>query len=291
MYDAGTGRYVTDKRTTLTSCEANKVVIGVMFEDQRWMLLQLEASSQAVAKKMRFIQARLQKEAFGLFLEAPEGLLNIADINKDDMTNLIKEFGFVVFRGFQRSTDVQQLEAWYSTRGSLIPWSFGHTKVVKSNPTEPGFVTSTEGLPLHFDLMMPPAYMGIDQSKHSYVDFIPREFLLYCKKAPGRGQGVSLMVDTTLAALMLSGGRKEAFRQTKLSFYTVMTHFGGRHYDYSLVHRCPWTGHDTLRWSEVWDERSHPGTSQSQHYKVAESPLKVSAGKLEQQVCKVRKQS
>ncbi len=97
------------------------------------------------------------------------------------------------------------------------------------------------------------------------------------------------MVDTSLAALMVDGQRRESYRHTELSYFTKMTHFGGKSYEYPLVHRCPWTGHDTLRWSEVWEESDHPGTSQTQNYKVVRSPRNISAKKLEREVCKYLK--
>ncbi len=76
-----------------------------------------------------------------------------------------KVFGYVVFRGFEKPRNKADLESWYCGRGSPVLWNFGHVKAVKDEPSTPGFVTSKEGLPMHFDLMMPPPYMGVDQKK------------------------------------------------------------------------------------------------------------------------------
>ncbi len=177
LYEAAAGRFLTDKRATLL--ERDGAVLTATFKGQDWVLLQLRAN-KSTASKMRFVKASLQKEAFGLILESPRGLMDVRDIHQADLTNLIKEFGFVVLRGFKKSPSHRHLEDWYCTRGKPMTWSFGISKVVKDIPSQPGYVMSREGLPLHFDLMIPPAYMGVDQSRHAYKDFISREFLLYC---------------------------------------------------------------------------------------------------------------
>ncbi len=286
LFEATTGKFHTDKRSSLL--ERQGAILMTTFKGQDWMLLQLHADT-AMASKLKFVKATLQKEAFGLILESPEGLLDVRDIHEADLTHLIKEFGFVVFRGFKKCPSHTQLEEWYCTRGEPVPWSFGSTEVVKVLPSKPSIVTSNEGLPLHFDLMFPPAYMGVDQSRHAYEDFIPREFLLYCHKQSSKGEGVSLIVDTNLAALMVDGQRRESYRKTDLSYFMRKTHFGGKSFEFTLLHHCPWTGHDTFRWGEIWDEDNHQGTMQTQKYKVVRSPSGLSPKKLEREICKYLK--
>ena len=62
-----------------------------------------------------------------------------------------------------------------------------------------GFVNSNESLPIHFDLDDPPAYMNIDRNLHSYGDFVPREFVLYCKKIGSAKEGATTFVESTNA--------------------------------------------------------------------------------------------
>lgn len=42
-------------------------------------------------------------------------------------------------------------------------------------------MNSNEGLPVHWDISAPLKYMGIDQQKHKYKDFICPSFALYCR--------------------------------------------------------------------------------------------------------------
>ncbi len=285
LFDAATGKFVFDERKILMARDG--LILTVKFEGRDWLLLQLRPRDQALAKKMEFLKLTLCKEAFGLIVESPKDFLNIRDIDNEDMSQMIKAFGVVIFRGFQKNASTKDLETWYSSRGQMVPWNFGHTKVVKDIPEMPDFVTSKEGLPIHFDLMMPPEYMGVDQSRHRYEDFVSREFLLYVHRSSGRGEGQSVLVDAALAPLTIGGAERERYRQTEVAYFTELTHFGGRSYHYPILHRCPWTGRDVFRWSEIWTESMHPGTVQTQIYEVLRSPDNIDSRKLEYKVVQV----
>ncbi len=294
LFDASTGQFLADKkRSLMTSASDELVVLKVSFEGTDWMLLRLRAPDANRARRMGFIRATLCKESFGLILESPEDLLDVGDIHQDNVTHMLKQFGVVFLRGFKKSSDPEQLEAWYGKRGKMIYWpGVGHTKVIKDIPndeTGPDFVTSKESLPVHFDLMIPPPYFGVDQSKHGYEDTIPKEVVLYCHRAAGKGKGgASILVDAAQATLMISGQAREIFRKTVIAYGFTKAYEGeARAFEYPALMRCPWTGRDVFRCTELWNEETHPGSAETLDYKVVSSQRHISPEMIDKLISKV----
>ena len=114
--------------------------------------------------------------------------------------------------------------------------------------------------------------MAVDQRKHRYEDFIPREFVLYCKETGlGDDGGQTTFVDCRGVILAMGGKQRKQFKKMSLRYETNMKpgegeepYFGGRSNckEYPLVMKCPWTGHDVLRWHEMWTEEEHPASTQ-----------------------------
>ena len=174
---------------------------------------------------------------------------------------------------------------------------------VKPDDDVPGSVNSYEGLPFHFDLMAPPKYMGVNQAKHKYEDFICREFLLYCKQSPRQGMGgATTFVDCNAVALAIDGDTRELWRETVLVYGTELTDTGGDNnnketyfgskgntYTYPLVQRCPWTGKEVLRWWQSWSLKNHPGSVQHNWWKIKSYPSEdqLSSADLEREIQKI----
>lgn len=243
-----------------------------------WMMFKLSSDNSDVVAAMKKLKITLLRPQCGLILDAEDCELSPHDIDNEQLTALNKHFGIVVLRNFKRFNAPTELESWYATRGNMIPWKFGYTHIVapvKGHQGKPASsVDSEEGLPIHWDLLCPPGYMGITQDKYEYKDFIPREFMLYCHRSEAHDplkQGVSVLVDSLNTPLTIHGQLREKLRNTSLSYSTKLTYFGGESKTFPLIMKCPWTKQDVMRWWEVWSEEEHPGTIQPNYSTIADS--------------------
>lgn len=282
MFDATADDFVVEPilEHQLHQDAETEVIITAQLESTNadWMVFKLSNENRDVVEEMKKLKATLIKPQCGLILDAAECELSAHDIDNEQLTALNKYFGVVVLRNFKRFNTPSEVEAWYATRGQLVPWKFGYTHVVAPLDGHQGkpasSVDSEEGLPVHWDLVSPPKYMDISQTQYAYKDFVPREFMLYCHKTnevdPHRN-GLSVQVDSQNIPLTIHGQLREKLRNTRLSYSTQLSYFGGEARKYPLIMKCPWTNQDVMRWWEVWSEDEHPGTIQPNYSAIDES--------------------
>ena len=220
-------------------------------------------------------------------------------IRSECLTSLLKEFGIVVLRGFQDFKDEDDMINKYRKRvpRGLFEWEFGVIHKLKTVSETHDVTKSFESLPIHFDMMYLPKYVGADQANHRYEDYVCREFLLYCREScEDEKVGQTTIIDAKAVALALDGEKIENWRNTIISYETFSTqnqesYFGGKgsHYDYPLVMQCPWTGNDVLRWSQRWNEDEHPSSKQVMTYEVLTSSdgEKITPLQLEEEIRKI----
>jgi pyoverdine/dityrosine biosynthesis protein Dit1/alpha-ketoglutarate-dependent taurine dioxygenase len=275
LFDAAAGHFRVGKRVHLIEeAEAAGVaLLEVTLDGKSWVFLRLQPSEACPVERMREWRVSLKRSSCGLVIENTGR--SPLTLDERQLTHLVREFGTIIFRNFQRFDSPAEIEAWYSKRGRPLQWKFGATHIVKpehEGDSPRSSVTSEEALPMHWDMVSPPPYMEIDQSIYRYEDYIPREFILYChKNAAAPGEGLSTLLNSLMVPLMMSGGERRRMRETSLAYRTTMSYFGGIERTYPLIKSCSWTNREVLRWWEMWDEVSHPGSTQYNYTRIAES--------------------
>ena len=283
VFDTKSGEFGIDHKKKIAAAAAggkDAALIKVQFNGKDWLYLRLYFSDGVAAKVADQFTVQMIKGGCGIIVQNSTKLgskkksLKSSCINTESLTNLIKEFGLVVLRGFDDFEDEESMINFYASRAEkgLVDWEFGPIHKVTPSEDMPGYVNSNGGIPIHFDLVAPPRYMDIAQSDYMYKDYICREFLLYCKETPvTKGDGGTTFVDAAGAVLALTGTKKEEWKKTVLTYETKLkkkedkeSYFGGSGnvYEYPLVHVCPWTGKEVLRWWQTWSEEEHPDSPQ-----------------------------
>ena len=280
LFDSLTGEFVIDHKANILANYDNKqsFLVKVHYGDIDWFYLRLYFSDEyaflANNEEVCF-EVKMVKQGCGITItyKSPNGPIKSDCLDAQSLTNLIKEFGVVVLRGFEHFNDEKEIIDIYSKRAThgIINWSFGMIHKVATNDDLAGIVNSKSALNIHFDLTLPPQYMGISQSKHKYEEYVPREFLLYCRQSDLKGkEGATTFTDGHGAVLSLPGAIYTRLKNTVVAYQTELVrdegkelYFGGQSniYEYPLVHLCPWTGKDVLRWQQSWREQEHPGGS------------------------------
>ena len=275
----------------------NTTCFPVMYDGRTWfyVLIGKGKGLETVHLESK-ISVEMVKPGCGMVISCSDAELGIECIDNDCLTALIKEYGAVVLRGFKKmQNDTEFIDA-YSKRASngMVRWQFGFLHKVKADH-HPGFVNSFQALPVHFDLVDPPSYMKIDQNLYEYADFVPREFVLYCRKYESvEEDGATTFIDGNAAALSMNGLLTKTWKNLRLTYQNQVlngkeAYFGGNDFQhaYPLIMECPWTGRDTLRWCERWLTEDHPDTLQTQDYQVDGADEELSSRKLEQQIRKL----
>ncbi|MFC6299217.1 L-tyrosine/L-tryptophan isonitrile synthase family protein [Pseudomonas sp. CCM 7893] len=288
-FSAATGKYLIDRRNSATCQGENhqSIISPIYFEDRAWLLLELPTPNPNSREYLKKIKFSLRKEDFALFIESTSTDLNISEISNIAISNLLNEFGILIFRNLKTFETVNDLESWYSGRGQFLEWSFGATHIVKPELETQGYtssVTSEEALPFHWDMVSPPPYMKIDQTKHKYHEYTPKEFLLYCKSNESSEGGLSTIINSSMVPLTINGRKRKAFRETTLAYRTRLSYFGGTERNYPLIMTVPGTEKELLRWWQMWDEESHPGSVQFNYSRILESPLYDDITTLEKEI-------
>ena len=282
LFDSLTGEFVIDQKANITKNTAsNSCLITVKYQDKPWFLLRLHFNKQVLSSytNMPQFEVTMARGSCGMIIQCisdqsastmPQSSL----LDERCLTSLIKEFGLVVLRGFKKFDDEEEITNFYRSRAThgILEWKFGPVHKISPNENMPGYVNSYEGIPIHFDLMIPPRYMAISQKEHKYSDFICREFLLYCKTMRSKtDDGSTTFVDARGVVLALAGSEINKWKETTLTYETKLKnksdkelYFGGEKntYEYPLIMQCPWTGHNVVRWLQTWTEREHPTSNQ-----------------------------
>ncbi|KAF2410008.1 Pyoverdine/dityrosine biosynthesis protein Dit1 [Pseudomonas antarctica] len=286
LFDASTGKFIVGKKRELVT-EAERggaIVLAVQFKEKDWLLLQLTPTTPEQGESLRKLKISLYRHDCGLLIENRLPGFDVKEFDNNAMTNLLKHFGVVIFRGFNDFDQIKNLEAWYSTRGTPLQWKFGSTHLVRpeiEGDHPKSSVTSEEALPFHWDMVSPPPDMKIDQAVVEYKDYVPREFVLYCKYSTEDGQGLSTIINSTMVPLTMNGKIRKAMRGTSLAYRTALSYFGGVERTYPVIMNCPWTGNDVVRWWQMWNEKNHPGSVQYNYSRIASSETYEDIDKVE----------
>ena len=288
MFDTMKGEFIIDhKHRLLENPEENSFVFTVTCRGKTWFLIRIFFKDISEADlKANEINITMIKDGCGIILEnkSNKHYLKSQIIDPKSLTSMIKEFGVVVLRGFSRFKDEEGLYNFYYSHGDngIVPWKFGPVHKVKPAKDIPGFVNEMGQLPIHWDMILPPPYMGISQTMFNYEDFTCREFLLYCQRnSPTGTSGGTAFVDSYGVVLSLHGKMKENWKNTLLVYESRLTaeankslYFGGtgNTFEYPLIQYCPWTKKDVLRWCQYWNKEEDPNTTQLQMYTIKSSP-------------------
>ena len=309
LFDSLTGEFIIDQKANLQDTSVpDSCLVTVKYEEKPWFMLRLYLNKDVLSdyKMIPEFEVIMVRGSCGMIIQCntDQSVSPIPDVSileERCLTSLIKEFGLVVLRGFKKFEDESDIVNFYKGRAKngILEWKFGPVHKVTPKEDMPGYVNSHEGIPIHFDLLAPPRYMGISQREHEYSDFICREFLLYCKTIKSTtDDGATTFVDARGAVLALSGSKIKEWKETTLRYETKLKkksdkelYFGGEKnaYDYPLVMQCPWTGHNVLRWLQSWTERDHPSSSQHNWSVIQTSPNGAcqSADVLEEEITRV----
>ena len=284
---------MVDQKTTIESIKVkNSSLLKVKFNGNDWMYIRLhieEKYFKYVKTTTPSFDISMMRGGCGIMIEnhlidecgEP---LDSSCIMSQALSSMVTEFGIVVLRGFKKfESENEMIESYYPRLShGMVKWEFGYIHKVKPNDTMPGSTCSYEGLPMHIDLMAPPRYMNISQEDHKYEDFLPREFLLYCKDTDlTSNEGQTTFIDSNAAIMALHGKVIEQWRNTVLSYETQLSkpnkkevYFGGKGntYQYPLVMKCPWTGKDVLRWWQAWTAKEHPNSRQFSWHEITVLP-------------------
>lgn len=82
-----------------------------------------------------------------------------------ELSQLVKEFGSVLLRGFAPLADSEQLQTWYLNHRSAVTWAY--------EVSVQAFKGSAGEQPLHWELSCPPAYMAVHPHRYQYEDYTP----------------------------------------------------------------------------------------------------------------------
>ena len=282
LFDSLTGEFVIDHKANITkNTVSNSCLVTVKYQEKPWFLLRLYLNKQVLiaCKTMPQFEVTMARGSCGMIIkcvndQSASSMPKSSLLDETCLTSLIREFGLVVLRGFKKFDNEADIVNFYKSRvkHGILEWKFGPIHKVSPNDDMPGYVNSYEGIPIHFDLVVPPKYMAISQKEHIYSDFICREFLLYCKTMKSiSDDGSTTFVDARGVVLALAGNEVSRWKETTLMYETKLKnksdkelYFGGEKntYEYPLIMQCPWTGHNVLRWFQSWTETEHPTSSQ-----------------------------
>ncbi|WP_227646862.1 hypothetical protein, partial [Klebsiella pneumoniae] len=93
-----------------------------------------------------------------------------------ELSQLVKEFGSVLLRGFAPLADAEQLQTWYLNHRSAVTWAY--------EVSVQAFKGSAGEQPLHWELSCPPAYMAVHPHRYQYEDYTPHEYAVYSVASP-----------------------------------------------------------------------------------------------------------
>ncbi len=167
-------------------------------------------------------------------------------LSTEAVAALVRQFGFVVLRGFQ-VPDEEALVAFTSRYGRPYIWKFGPVHKVIPEEKPNGYVHSFESVPLHWDLSMLPLDHPLVREDEYFAATL---FALHCRTSPRRGEGQTTLVDARAVVRDLDAETLALWEQVSLTYNTRMTYFGGVPRTFPLITTHPETGEKLLRYQE-----------------------------------------
>ncbi|XP_066925324.1 uncharacterized protein [Clytia hemisphaerica] len=300
LFDTQTGEFKIDFKEA--NREASKVEDSltsmVYYRSKPYFYVKLYLSRPLKGDYLN-LKISMVRNSCGMVIEAYERSKVGPDIfTPETILALTHEFGVVVLRGFNEFEDEQDLLHYYRDhmKQRVLNWSFGPIHKVKPDKDMPGYVNSHDGIPVHWDMVAPPKYMGVDQAIHKYEDFICPVFALYCRSTNRLSdsvgeddrEGATTFIDSIAVVQSLHGCTIEDWKNTKLQYETRLlktdnqgneVYFGGKDnsYTYPLIHECPnKDGVDSLRWWQSWSKGEFANAKQHNQFNIQDSPDSMS---------------
>lgn len=118
LFDASRGEFIIDSKEN--HLKRSGVILPVTHDGKPWCYLQLSAADEVHAHALRQIRAELQHEKSGLYLECPANRASLDMLLPKELSQLVKEFGSVLLRGFAPLADAEQLQTWYLNHRSAV---------------------------------------------------------------------------------------------------------------------------------------------------------------------------
>jgi len=289
VFDSRRGKYKVDRKSEIIRSHnddhPDDCLVMVKFKGQDYMHLWINIEGAYLNDNDKpDLAAEMIRPGCGLVIKSLSKDIPISAIHQTCIGFLIKEFGVVVLRGFSGFKDEEDITKYYNQEHDLIKWKFGPIHKVRYDETQPGIVNSRSALNHHFDFILPPKYFNISQDNYEYKDYVCREFLLYCKWIGDDFKGgETTFIDAVGAVRSLPGCKTKVWQETTIEYETVLRgkneegkelYFGGKgnKYHYPLVMNCPWTGRNSLRWMQDWDEKNNAKNPQPFFSEIRDSP-------------------
>lgn len=237
LFDASRGEFIIDSKEN--HLKRSGVILPVTHDGKPWCYLQLSASDEVHAHALRQIRAELQHEKSGLRLECPANRASLDMLLPKELSQLVKEFGSVLLRGFAPLADSAQLQTWYLNHRSAVTWAY--------EVSVQAFKGSAGEQPLHWELSCPPAYMAVHPHRYQYEDYTPHEYAVYSVASPDSNTWT--VVDAALTVLTINGQEREQLRNTIMHYSNFSPEHGGNTL-HPLVRYCSTSRQDVLRWQD-----------------------------------------
>eukprot|EP01095_Lingulamoeba_sp_RSL-Kostka_P009516 TRINITY_DN3310_c0_g1_i1.p1 TRINITY_DN3310_c0_g1~~TRINITY_DN3310_c0_g1_i1.p1 ORF type:complete len:370 (-),score=137.63 TRINITY_DN3310_c0_g1_i1:180-1259(-) len=174
---------------------------------------------------------------------------------KQTLIKLGFTFRFVICKGW-KSLEPEEFIEFASHFGYLVEWNFGPILQLIPQHKASNFVMSYEGLPIHWDLMLPPEYI----EERYGVDAVCSYQLFQCVKAPTSEEGGrTTFVNTTKLLEQASDEQIEEWENTRLTYSLDTEYFGGKDRTYAMVSEHPLVkGKKIFRFHPPWESQFNP---------------------------------
>jgi len=188
--------------------------------------------------KLNLTLERLQPFGF-IIHSSPTKRAKFGDLDTNKLKELCWNNSFVVLRGFEPLSREEMIAA-AKTLGEILEWpSYGAILDIKVEDKPESFIMAPEDVPYHFDGMFFK---------------VPSFQLFQCLQAPDPGAGgETLFCNSQILLSEAPQDKIKLWKESKLTYFTKKTHFGGHPVSFYLIENHPHTGKPTIRYNEPWD--------------------------------------
>ena len=218
LFDSAQGRFIINHKIKVEKEVVDgSILVKAKYDDKDWLYVRLymeddffglfNDKTDSPPLEMSLYRSRCGLMLINKLHDKTGAPISSDFVKKECLTNLVKEFGLVVLRGFKEFANEDAMIKSYKERApnGLLEWNFGLVHKVKPLKESSVITSSFEGLPMHFDMVALPRYMEISQDGHRYEDFVCREFLLYCRQGCSDiNEGQTTFVDAHSAVISMN---------------------------------------------------------------------------------------